>query len=121
MLAAAVTGSGLAARGMPWTADLSFAVTEPQAAYEDGPVTRSPVVTAIKRELALRRLPRPRQDSLVRWCLAVAALLADRVVVADEAELRRVENAVRGVAGDRAAGLLAARAELTGTAGLLTV
>jgi hypothetical protein len=49
----------------------------------------------------------------------VAALLADRIVIADEAELRRIENAVREAAGPRAADLLAAKTELIVTAGLL--
>jgi len=115
----AVTGTGLAEPGMPWTADLSFAIPAAQPPL-DGPVTRSPFVTAVRRELARRRLPRPRQDSLVRWCLAVAALLADRIVVADEGELRRIEDAVREAVGARAASLLAARAEVASPVGLLT-
>ena len=49
----------------------------------------------------------------------VAALLADRIVVADHAELRRIEDAVREAAGPRAVGLLAAKTELAGGAGLL--
>jgi hypothetical protein len=64
-------------------------------------------------------MPRPGQDNLARWCLVVAALLADRIVVADEAELRRIENVVREAAGQRAADLLAAKTELAIGAGLL--
>jgi len=55
----------------------------------------------------------------VRWSLAVAALLADRIVIADEAELRRIENAVREAAGSRAVGMLTAKTELVVPAGLL--
>ena len=121
MLAAtvAMAGTGLAERGVPWIADLGFTVAAPQPPLDDGPVTRSAVVTAIRRELARRRLPRPRQDSLVRWCLVVAALLADRVVAADEAEQRRIEDAVREAAGPRAADLVAAKTGPAVGAGLL--
>ena len=121
MLAAAVTvpSTGLAEPGVPWTADLGSAAPGPQEPVDDGPVRRSAAVTAIRRELARRHLPRPRQDSLVRWSLAVAALLADRIVIADEAELRRIENAVREAAGSRAVGMLTAKTELVVPAGLL--
>jgi len=121
MLAAAVTvpSTGLAEPGVPWTADLGSAAPGPQEPVDDGPVRRSAAVTAIRRELARRHLPRPRQDSMVRWSLAVAALLADRIVIADEAELRRIENAVREAAGSRAVGMLTAKTELVVPAGLL--
>jgi hypothetical protein len=94
-------------------------VSAPPPPLDDGPVTHSAVVTVIRRELARRRLPRPRKDNLARWCLVVAALLADRIVVAGEAELRRIENAIREAAGPCAVDLLAARTELAVGAGLL--
>lgn len=114
MLAAAVAvpGTGLAEVGVPWTAHLGFAVQTPDAPL-GGPVRRSAFVTAIRRELARRRLPRPRQDSLEQWCVAVAALLADRIVVADEAELCRIEAVLATTAAPRAVGLLAAKTEIT--------
>jgi glycosyltransferase involved in cell wall biosynthesis len=114
MLAAAVavTGTGLADLGVPWTAHLGFASRSPEPSF-DGPVRRSPVVAAIRRELARRHLPRPRHDSLEQWCLTVAALLADRIVVAGEVDLRRIEATVAATTDPRAVGLLAGKTEMT--------
>jgi hypothetical protein len=114
MLAAAVavTGTGLADLGLPWTAHLGFASRSPEPSF-DGPVRRSPVVAAVRRELARRHLPRPGHDSLEQWCLAVTGLLADRIVVADEEELRRIEAAVAATADPRAVALLAGKTEIT--------
>jgi hypothetical protein len=114
MLAAAVavTGTGLAELGVPWTAHLGVAAQSP-GPFLDGPVRRSAFVAAIRRELARRHLPRPRHYSLEQWCLAVVALLADRIVVADEAQLRRIVAAVAAAGDPRAAGLLAGKTQMT--------
>jgi glycosyltransferase involved in cell wall biosynthesis len=114
MLAAAVavTGTGLAELGVPWTAHLGVAAQSP-GPFLDGPVRRSAFVAAIRRELARRHLPRPRHDSLEQWCLAVIALLADRIVVADEAQLRQIVAAVAAAGDPRAAGLLEGKTEMT--------
>jgi glycosyltransferase involved in cell wall biosynthesis len=114
MLAAAVavTGTGLAELGMSWTAHLCFASQPPEQSF-DGPVHRSAFVAAIRRELSRRYLPRPRHDSLEQWCLVVTALLADRIVVSAEVDLRRIEAAVAATADPRAVGLLAGKTEIT--------
>jgi len=114
MLAAAVavTGTGLAELGVTWTAHLGFASRSPEQSF-DGPVRRTPFVAAIRRELSRRHLPRPGHDSLEQWCLAVTGLLADRIVVAGEEDLRRIEAAVAATADPRAIRLLAAKTEMT--------
>lgn len=110
--AAAMPGTGLTEMGAPWIAHLGLAAQSPEPPL-DGPVRRSAFVTAIRRELARRHLPRPRHDSLEQWCVAVAALLANRIVVADEAELRRIEAAVAAAVGPRALGLLSTKTGMT--------
>jgi poly(ribitol-phosphate) beta-N-acetylglucosaminyltransferase len=111
-LVVALPRTRLAEPGVTWTAHLGLAAQSPEAAA-DGRVWRSESVTAIRRELARRRLPRPRQDSLVQWCVAVAALLADRIVVADEAELQRIKAVVAATADPGAISLIAAKTGIT--------
>ena len=117
MLAAAIAlpRTGLAEPEVSWTAHLSVMARSPEALL-DGPVPRSAFVRAIRRELARRHLPHPRRDSLEQWCVAVTVLLADRVEVTDEAELRRIEAAAVAAAGPRVTRVLTAKAETTTSA-----